>query len=354
MAPRLDRRQKTGYNVNVKSADYLKDISLIYQVNFRSLPLAARLRGMGRLARMYYTGHYPAPISLLIAVTGRCQCNCGHCGVSYLHDQEELSQETILRILDDYRRLGGIRVIFSGGEPLLRGDLEELVRYGSRLGLTTFVDSNGIALTDGLARRLKDAGLCNLELSIDFLDGEKMAKNRRHPGVLEKVKAAIKICERHGLVFSINTVAFRESLDGDIQELIRYSRRVGASCVRVLEPIDIGKQKGQGLQLDAGERERYQALYEPGFVILEQVGKFTADCSGLNGRYLSITPDGIVEPCPYMPIPLGNITERSLGEVIRDLADKARAINRSACRCEPNSCPVNDPKFRRRHLSAVR
>ena len=334
----------------MKSASLLKDISLIYRVNFRPLPMMARLKGMGRLTKMYFAKAYPAPISLLIAVTGRCQCSCRHCGVSYLHCKEELSLETIKKILDDYRRLGGIRVIFSGGEPLLREELVEMVQHATRLGLTSFIDSNGIALTDPLARQLKNAGLCNIEFSIDFLDEEKMADNRQYRGVLAKVMAAIASAKQHRLNFSINTVAFRESLDGDMQEMIRYSREIGAKYIRVLEPIAIGYFETREIRLEPRDRAKYHDLSEPGFVILEQVGKFTVDCSGLNGRFLSITPDGTVEPCPYMPIPLGNIKEQSLPEIIRSLPRKVRPVHLSACRCEPNSCPVNNPVFQKRHL----
>ena len=335
----------------MRLAGYLHDTALVYRLNFQPLPLPARLSAMLRMARMHYSGSYSAPHSILIGVTGNCQCRCAHCGISYLHKDAELSLETVQGLLNEYRQMGGIRVIFSGGEPLLHGDLVAMVRHAARLGLTTFVDSNGLALTDALARQLAGAGLCVMELSIDFLDGEKMAENRGCPDVLDRVKAAIKTCKRAGLSFSINTVAFRENLDGGVQEIIRYARQVGARCVRVLEPISVGNMQGRSCTLNPAERQRYLALHEPGYVILEQVGKFTSDCSGLNGRFLSIGPDGTVEPCPYMPLPLGNIHEQTLLEIMHSMQGKIRKINRTACNCEAG-CPVNDPEFQRAHLQA--
>ena len=335
----------------MRPAELIRDISLIYQVNFRPLSPRDRLGGMARLATMYASKVYNAPISILIAVTGRCQCNCRHCGISYLNNEDELSYEAIVGVLDEYRALGGVRVIFSGGEPLLRDDLVPIVAHASRLGLTTFIDTNGIAMSDELARQLARAGLCNLEFSVDFLDERKMSENRRHDGALAAVLAAIEMARRHGLNFSINTVAFRESLGGDMQRMIRWARRVGALYIRVLEPISIGHFKTRDIVLTLHEREIYRALYEPGFVILEQVGEFTVDCSGLNGRFLSITPAGTVEPCPYMPISLGNIHEQSLAEIIRGLPRRARPVNDVACQCDPSTCPVNDPEFQRKFLS---
>ena len=301
----------------------------------------------------YCFGRYPAPMSLTLGLTGECQCDCLHCGISYMRSGHTLSLSMVTEILEQYRSLGGVRVIFSGGEPLLVRELPQMVSRAARLGLVTGVDSNGIALTSDLARRLKEAGICCLEFSLDFLDSPRMDYNRRYEGALAAVLRAMDLARRWEIPFSINSMAFRENLDGELERIIRFAREQGALFVRILEPISTGCLKDQqAMALEPQERIKYLALYEPGFVMLEQVGRFTSDCSGLNGRCLTVCPDGSVTPCAYMPLPLGNLRQESLSSILQKVARLALEA-RTDCQLEERTCPVNDACFRERFISEV-
>jgi MoaA/NifB/PqqE/SkfB family radical SAM enzyme len=332
---------------------FTRNARLVYDVNFARVDLRERLPGMARLGLKAAFDVYDAPISLLIAVTGRCQCDCRHCGVSYLHSKEQLSASRIETLLREYRSMGGWRVVFSGGEPLLRQDLSQLIECASGLGLASLIDTNALALDSEKVRELKEAGLCVVELSIDSMDAEAMDTNRRAKGVLAGVKSAMKLCRAQNLPFAVNTVAFRDSLDGGIDEIIAYCRQAGARYVRLLEPIACGQAPTEDFLLNPEERERMRARYEPGFVVLEQVGKTGANCSGINGRYLSVTPDGTVNPCPYMSVPLGNVKEQSLRQIVR--STRERFADMKACEegCGDTTCIVNDPIFRSKFIDPV-
>lgn len=327
-----------------------RDLKLIYSVNFQNKSLQNQVSGLGRLVLNHLFRYYDAPVSLLIAVTGRCQCRCKHCGVSYLNSPARLSSRVIRKVAREYRELGGVRIIYSGGEPLLREDLVELVSFSTELGLTTFIDSNGIAYGRSLAAALKHAGLDNIEFSIDSMDERFMESNRGCKGILATVKKAMETARAAGQAFSVNTVAFRENLEGGLDDVIAFSRAAGAKYVRILEPISAGLAPGGPARLDGSERGLMQTYFEPGFVMLEQVGRFTSDCSGINGRYLSIAPDGTVTPCPYMPIPLGNVLDRSLADIIRDTKALFSRMKQCSPSCEAGTCIVNDDTFRRRFL----
>ena len=323
-----------------------RDAHLTYRAYYRPLPLRHRGGAMARTLLMYLFDLQDAPMSLLLAITGRCQCDCRHCGVPYLGSGSKLDPGRVREILDEFRRLGGVRVVFSGGEPLLEESLPRMVGHAAGLGLIALVDTNGIALTPGLARELKRRGLAGLELSVDSLAPGWMDRNRRHPGALSRVLRAIEICRGEGIGFVVNTVAFRESLEGELDRVISYARWAGATMVRVLEPVATGRMEGRTeVALDEEGRRRYLNYYEPGFVTLEQVGRFTNSCSGLDGRYLSVAPDGTVTPCPYMPVPVGNINQESLRSAIEATRRLAESV-RERCGCEGRECPVNDHSFR--------
>lgn len=332
---------------------FIKDAKLVYDINFARLGLAARVPGLVRLGLKLSLDFYDAPVSLLIAVTGRCQCNCRHCGVPYLHSNEELSLSRIEELLREYRNMGGWRVVFSGGEPLLRADLSHMIVCASRLGLTTLVDTNAIELDDRKIFELKQAGLSVVEFSIDSMDGKTMDQNCGAQGVLERVKAAMRSCRDQGLTFAVNTVAFRENLDGDIDEIIAYCRRAGARYVRLLEPIASGQALKHGFLLTPEERECMRTRREPGFVVIEQVGKTGINCSGINGRHLSVAPDGTVNPCPYMSVALGNVNEMSLKQIILDTGERFSEMRACEASCSDTTCIVNEPTFRAQFIEPV-
>ncbi len=332
---------------------FVKNAKLVYDVNFAQLGLVDRVSGLTRLGLKLAFDLYDAPVSMLIAITGRCQCNCRHCGVPFLHSRDQLSMLRIEDLLREYRTMGGWRVVFSGGEPLLRSDLSYMITCASRLGLATLVDSNAIALDDRKISELKRAGLGVVELSIDSMDGKKMAQNCGVHGILEQVKAAMQLCREQELTFAVNTVAFRENLDGDLDEIIAYSRQAGARYVRILEPIASGQAPEHDFLLTSEERERMRTRHEPGFVILEQIGKIGANCSGINGRYLSVAPDGTVTPCPYMSVALGNVYEQSLEQIIRGTRGRVSEMKTCEAGCPDTTCIVNDPVFRTQFIEPI-
>ena len=98
----------------------------------------------------------------MIGSTYRCQCNCVHCCIgSYnINKERELSTDQIKKIINKAYRLGIIKVIFFGGEPILRQDLKVLMEYCSKQGLVTQLDSNGISLTRKKIKEIKKAEYC--------------------------------------------------------------------------------------------------------------------------------------------------------------------------------------------------
>src|SRR3954464_5507429 len=114
----------------------------------------------------------PPPYSLVAELTHRCPLHCPYCSnpLEMISKAMEISTGEWCRVLSEAADLGVVEVHFSGGEPLVRGDLEVLIRHANTLEMYTNLITSGIGLTTEKAARLCDAGLENVQVS--FQAGE--------------------------------------------------------------------------------------------------------------------------------------------------------------------------------------
>ncbi|MBX9678284.1 MAG: GTP 3',8-cyclase MoaA [Gemmataceae bacterium] len=192
--------------------------------------------------------------NLRISVTDRCNLRCTYCmpeEVAFLDKAELLTFEEIARFVEIVAPLGIDKIRLTGGEPLLRKNLDRLVRMlvaipGIKdVGLTT----NGITLDDH-AQRLRDAGLRRINISLDTLDEERFRQIARRPGA-DRVIAGILAAKKAGFdPVKVNGVAIRGTTEEDIVPLCRFAREHGLE-MRFIEYMPIG----------ADDWERSKVLY---------------------------------------------------------------------------------------------
>lgn len=186
-------------------------------------------------------------------MTDRCNFRCTYCmpaeifGESYqfLRKAEILTFEEIARLAELFVRLGVEKIRITGGEPLLRQELEKLVAQLSRIeGLTDLTLTTNGYLLPNVARSLKEAGLERITVSLDSLDEDVfMALNGRRFGV-EKVLEGIRAAEAAGFSrLKINTVVQKGVNDHTLVDLARYFRGSG-HIVRFIEFMDVGTLNG--------------------------------------------------------------------------------------------------------------
>lgn len=185
--------------------------------------------------------HGRAITDLRISITDRCNYKCVYCrtgneGAVY----EELPIEDYLRIARVFVSLGIEKIRLTGGEPLLRRGLPDLLRELSRLktldgsSLDLALTTNG-HLLEGLAETLRDAGLSRITVSMDAVDAEKFAHITRVPGSYERVLAGIRAAKRAGLApVKVNCVLLRGFNEDQIVPFARFSREEGV-IVRFIE-----------------------------------------------------------------------------------------------------------------------
>jgi MoaA/NifB/PqqE/SkfB family radical SAM enzyme len=135
-------------------------------------------------------------------------------GTENFADRSELGTEECFRVIDDIAAFAPECVtILTGGEPLLRRDILEIVRRASERDLWVVVGTNGVSITENVARRLSEAGARGLSLSLDALDAERHDRFRNVRGAWRNTVEGAEILHRTGLPFIVQTTVGSHNLD---------------------------------------------------------------------------------------------------------------------------------------------
>ncbi|MGE5209006.1 MAG: pyrroloquinoline quinone biosynthesis protein PqqE [Alphaproteobacteria bacterium] len=274
----------------------------------------------------------PRPYALLAEITYRCPLHCPYCSnpasVESVVGSGEQTRPTALRTAhttanngelstDEWKRvireaaaLGVLQIGFSGGEPLLRRDLDKLVSAARAANLYTNLITSGIALDDDRVRSLRDAGLDSVQLSFQSDDAEladEIAGTRAHQ---LKLDAAARI-HGAGTPLSINFVIHRRNIDR-LPEIIDLAERLGAERVELANVQFYGwaflnrasllptrEQVDRAGEIAKAAKARLAGKMEIFYVLSDYYGTRPKPClNGWGQRYLTVNPIGDVLPCP--------------------------------------------------------
>jgi len=190
---------------------------------------------------------------LRISVTDRCNFRCTYCmpaevfgeGYKFLPRKELLTFEEITRLVNIIVRMGAIKLRLTGGEPLVRQDIERLVAQLSSIdGVDDMAMTTNAVFLPQKAQQLKEAGLKRVTVSLDTLDEEIFQKMNGKRSTVEKVLKGIESAEQAGITpVKINTVVQRGINDHTLVELARYCKDKGY-IVRFIEYMDVGTMNG--------------------------------------------------------------------------------------------------------------
>ncbi len=258
----------------------------------------------------------------------------------------ELTTDECLALLSEMEALGTEMLILTGGEPLLRKDIYAIAERSSSLGIWVVMGTNGVLITDRVARRMVDCGVKGVGISIDSADPARHNRFRGGPNAWEYSVRALDICTKHGLEVLVQTTVMEEN-EHEIPELLEFARDKGAWSFNLYFLVQTGRGKAM-TELSAVQTEAMlerlvdeQDRYRPMLVRSKCAPQFKriAWSKGLGGmesggcmaatQYCRITPDGEVTPCPYMTVSGGNVLEMSFTDiwttspVFRNLRDPA-------------------------------
>ena len=182
---------------------------------------------------------------LAINLTRRCNLECAHCyldaGILNRGDEDELSTEEVVALLTDVAALNhGTLIVLTGGEPLMRRDLEEIVQHGVAAGLPMVVGTNAMMLSERRLRSLIDAGVLGFGISVDSLDPDHHDRFRGRVGAWSKTLAAIERCRRHRVDFQLHFTVTDENAD-ELASMMDFAQNCGARALNVFFMVCTGR-----------------------------------------------------------------------------------------------------------------
>lgn len=303
------------------------------------------------------------PTTLLAELTHRCPLHCPYCSnpIDLARSQSELATEDWKRVFSQARELGALQLGLSGGEPLIRRDLEELVAHAHSLGFYQTLVTSAIGLTRERAVKLKAAGLEHVQISIQDSDkeiAERIAGTRSWDA---KMQAAQWIKELD-FAFTVNVVLHRANLD-HLEELIDIAGTLGADRIELANTQYYGwavlnreSLMPTRAQIDRSEAivdravAKYRGKMQIIYVLPDYYSEFPKPCQGGWGNfYLVVAPDGRTMPChaasQITTLTFDNVREHSVRWIWEE-SSAFRAFRGDEWMKEPcRSCPRKQIDF---------
>ena len=274
------------------------------------------------------------PLALLAELTHRCPLRCPYCSnpLDLQRASAELDTATWRRVFAEAAALGVLQVHFSGGEPLVRRDLVELVGHATKAGLYVNLITSGIRLDGDRLSRLVEAGLEHVQLSLQDADSATGDRIAGLAGAQQAKRQAAALVRAAGLPLTVNAVVHRQNLER-LEAIIELAVQLGAERLEVAHVQYYGWALANRAallpsreQLDvttatvAAARTRLTGRLVIDYVVPDYYAHRPKACMGGWGRrFLNVTPSGKVLPChaaetlPGVRFP--TVAEASLSEI---------------------------------------
>ncbi len=274
------------------------------------------------------------PLVMSYNVTRECNMKCSHCYINAAEKKlpNELNTKEAKELMDQIAEVSHPLLILSGGEPLLREDIYELIEYGNSRGLKMGLGSNGYLLDDEVAKKLKKAGIATVSISIDSNIPAQHDEFRGVKGAWEKAVNACKALRENNVLVQVNTTLTHDNYD-QIDDIMTLAESIGVENFHLFFLVPTGR----GKKLEDISAEKYEEMITKTFAKVHKHSlNVRPSCApqfmriaknmGLDMRqwirgciagmyYCRVYPNGDVTPCPYLPIKLGNVRETSFKEV---------------------------------------
>lgn len=268
------------------------------------------------------------PFSVYLAVTGACPFHCPHCSYAG-RSGGRMSFAQLLEAVRQCKSLGACTLGFTGGEPMLCNELEDLVG-ASGPEMATIVFTTGHGLDAARARRLAKAGVSCVTVGIESAEAETHDRVRGRAGSFAEAEMAVRACQNVGIYTAISTVGTRPRMaGGELAGMYELSRRWGVGEFRLLAPVATGRLHGcVSAMLEPHER---RALFDfhveqnrrgdgpavNSFAYMESDELFGC---GAGYHHLFIDAAGQVCPCDLTPLSFGDLAAEPLADIWQRMA----------------------------------
>ncbi|MDD5385399.1 MAG: radical SAM protein [Gallionella sp.] len=304
------------------------------------------------------TCSFSAPLYVAWETTHRCNATCKHCYSNSSPDADcavEMSTSEGIDVIDQLANAGVLVLAFSGGEPLLRRDWEDLVSHAVARGLSVNLGTNGSSISRKTASAIQRLGVRSVTVSIDSHNAYTHDNLRQKPGLFNEAVNAVKLLAEKKIRVVIGFTPTRLNWK-DGKSVIELARQIGASAVNLSEYVPAGRGD---LSLALRPDELHEVLME--WIHLREVykrdleliwhdcrvGLLVPDSEKRNyvgcgaGRLVArICPDGTVTPCVFLSSPIGSFRTHSFQDMwsqsplLKQFRDRTSGFNGNCADCE--------------------
>lgn len=250
-------------------------------------------------------------LNVIISITNKCSYKCEHCYEwDFLNKKDDLPLEDIINIVQKFQNMGTTLIHFSGGEPMLRVD--DMIKILESADKTTqfWIATSGYQLDLTNAKRLKEAGLTGVTISLDDIDAESHNKFRGYKRAFDWVQIAINSCIEAGLVTALSTCIKKEKVNETyLMSYMNMAKEMGVAMVQILEPKAVGHYNSQDIELERNQEHILDSFYHKlnfmkGFedypvIIYHGHHQRKMGCFSAGDRVIYVDSDGDINPCPF-------------------------------------------------------
>ncbi|HEY1661595.1 MAG TPA: pyrroloquinoline quinone biosynthesis protein PqqE [Verrucomicrobiae bacterium] len=252
------------------------------------------------------------PFSLLCELTYRCPLQCPYCSnpLDFARYREELTTDEWKRVHDEAAALGVVQVHYSGGEPLVRTDIGAIIQHAHKLGLYTNLSTGGTLLNEKLAGQLREAGLDNLQISIQDADAENSDRMAGGAPSFEKKIRAARLVKERGFPLTLNVVLHRQNI-GRIESIVALAEELGAERLELANTqfngwalknratlLPLRTQVEWAAEIVGAAQRRLKGRMEILYVLPDYFEQYPKPClHGWGNVFMTVAADGLVLPC---------------------------------------------------------
>ncbi len=280
-------------------------------------------------------------------ITSACNLACKHCRAEAKTepDSDELSTQEAKDFMDDLAEIASPILIFTGGEPLMREDIFELVSYGNQKGLKCVMAVNGTLLSPEIVRKIRESGIQRVSVSLDGADRESHDSFRGVPGAYDSLMQGIENLKQEGVPFQINTTVTQNNLES-FQDIFRLAEELGAVAWHIFLLVPTGRaneirneiisaekyeqvlnwfydfRKNTSMQLKATCAPHYhrilrQRAKEDNITVnYENFGLDAVSKGCLGGlHFCFVSSTGQVQPCGYLELDCGQLRSERFSSI---------------------------------------
>lgn len=279
------------------------------------------------------------PQTAFLAVTADCPADCSYCSMKGRNVGQLLSTKQWCDVINQLHGLGTSLIALTGGEPLKRHDLPELIHAAHQSGMEVQLFTSGVGLTQARIETLRDAGLWAFGVSLDRTDQDTVDRICSIPGAFEAAVAALEMSKRAGLYTFINAVADRQMVvSGEYRRLHDLARRLKLHELRLIEISSCGHtqtnecrtllQPEHVAELRRFHREVNRRGRLPKIVAFSEIESPEMFGCVAGTLHLFIDPAGDVCPCNFTPLSFGNVLTEPLETIWRRMSIAMRQPRR--------------------------